>query len=756
MVQVIISSKHSNKLKYELNDLTKHAAILGTTGSGKTVMCKVLIEEALLKGIPVIAIDPKGDISSLGIHHEKYDFRPFLSSAKAKKTAEKYFKIHEEKSPKFSHQVNIFTPKSSVGRQVSLMPNLSCPKNFNKIKDSDASTISSLIDPISDSITGLAGIKSNKDKVQTLLSQIILDSWSNGKDLDVDLLIQKLISPDFEHIGSLSLEDFLKEKDRMKAASSINLLLSSPSKKVWSEGEPLSSKNMLKKFNLSVFDLRFCSSQDEKQFVVEQILQDLYKFLLEQGGSSSLKYILYIDELAGLLPPPPSSPVSKKLLETLIRQARAFGLGIIVATQNPGDIDYKILGNIGSRFIGKLRTDNDIEKVASATDNKPSELKATLSKLKIGDFFLNNAVRNKNSLFNTRFTYTLHEGPLKEQEIRWLNDSKLKPSVSGSLSINIKKNISKKTRKTSDIDLSGLSVTRRGRRAQSTKSVIERKDLQKSRKNLKELIASVKKYSDSLLMNVALSKSQATIYTPHLKITIEPKPYKGNELKIQGPYLFDLTSKAIPVGNYLSRKTWSRFVPEDIELEKPKASVKQVFDYAMKDSKQNLKADFFESKMTSEAALDQDSLIEKNTLYLKKLAKPKVERLSVNLSKQLKSLNEKKADINKKIRMFKIKSAKNTAHRTIKKIFANKKLSDKTKEMKYWEKRIKELRRESSLIDKRISQKNSKYKDDVKKINDVIFEKARTQITRRKYLPKNKDLVVRATILLVPKRVNKA
>jgi hypothetical protein len=755
MVQVIINSKDSNKIKYELNDLTKHAAILGTTGSGKTVMCKVLIEEALLKGIPIIAIDPKGDISSLGIHNENYDFRPFLSSAKAKKTAEKYFKIHEQKAPRFNHQVNVFTPKSNVGRQVSLMPNLTCPKNFNKIKDSDASTISALIDPISDSIVGLAGIKSNKDKVQTLLSQIILNSWSRGKDLNVDLLIQNLISPDFDHLGSLSLEDFLKEKDRMKAASSINLLLSSPSKKVWSEGEPLSSKNLLKKSNLSVFDLRFCSSQDEKQFVVEQILQDLYKFLLEQGGSSKLKYILYIDELAGLLPPPPSNPVSKKLLETLIRQARAFGLGIIVATQNPGDIDYKILGNIGSRFIGKLRTDNDVEKVASATDNKPSELKATLSKLKTGDFFLNNAVRNKNSLFNTRFTYSFHEGPLKEQEIRWLNNPKLKPSFSGSLNINFKKGSLKKSKMRNDVDLSNLSVTRRGRRAQSTKSVIERKDLQKSRKNLKELVALVKKYSDSLLMNVALSKSQAITYTPHLKITIEPKPYKGNELKIQGPYLFDLTSKAIPVGNYLSRRTWSRFVPEDIEIEKSKASIKQVVDYAIKDSKQNLKSDFFESKMINNASLDQDSLVEKNTAYLKNLAKPKIERMSENLSKQIKSLNEKKSDINKKIRTFKLKSAKNTAHRAIKKIFASKKLADKTKEMKYWDKRIRELRQESSLLDRRISQKNSKYKDDLKKINDIIFEKARTQITRRKYLPKNKDLVVRATILLVPKRVNK-
>jgi hypothetical protein len=440
MVSIIIGSKDSKDIKYEINDLTKHAAVLGTTGSGKTVMCKVLIEEALLKGIPVIAIDPKGDISGLGIHSKDFDFRPFLSKSKAESVAKKYFSSHKVKPPLFAHKTIVFTPKSKAGKQISLMPDLSCPKNFSKIKE-DNSVVSALVEPISDSLVSLAGITSNKDKVQTLISQIILDSWSSSKDLSINSLIKQLISPQFSSIGSLNLEDFMKEKDRMKAASSINLLLSSPSKKVWSEGSPLSSSDMLKKGSLNIFDLRFCHSQHEKQFVVEQVLQDLYKFLLEKGGSQNLKYILYIDELAGLLPPPPSNPVSKKLLETLIRQARAFGLGIVVATQNPGDIDYKILGNIGSRFIGKLRTDNDIEKVASATDNKPSELKAVIGSLKTGEFFLNNAVRNKNVKFKTRWLYTLHQGPLKEAEIGWINNPSSIPKPQGSLKVSVSVNV---------------------------------------------------------------------------------------------------------------------------------------------------------------------------------------------------------------------------------------------------------------------------------------------------------------------------
>lgn len=750
MAKIILGKDDNKELKYELNDLTKHAAILGTTGSGKTVMCKVIVEEALLKGIPVIAIDPKGDISSLGIFNKNYDFRPHLPKSKAETISQKYLKNHNTESPLFKHNTKIFTPKSKAGIQVSLMPDLTCPKNFSKIKNYDASTISALVDPISDSLVSLAGIKSNKDKVQTIISQIILDSWSNEKDLDLDSLIKKLITPDFEEVGSLSLEDFLKEKDRLKAASSLNLLLSSPSKKVWSEGTPLDSKEMLKANNLNVFDLRFCHSQQEKQFVVEQVLQNLYKFLLQKGGSTNLRYILYVDELAGLLPPPPSNPMSKKLLEVLIRQGRAFGLGIIVATQNPGDVDYKLFGNIGSRFIGKLRTDNDVEKVASATDNKPSELKSVLAKAKIGDFFLNNAVRNKNHFFKTRWVFTYHEGPLTDKQISWINNVELKPRVEGKLKASVKKKISPEKKNIDD-----YSVIRRGRIAQRDKKIISNVSLQKNRKNLSELIKNIKKEADSVNIKVALGKFQTTIFTPHLRLVVEPKPYKNNNLKIQGPFLFDLTSKAIPLGDYLSKRTWSQFVPEDVNIEKPVGSLKPFFNHALKESKSNLKTTFYESKFANIASSDPDSLVEANVKHLKKLATPRVELLRKKLDKSLKELSEKRTVNNKKIKQLKIKSAKKTASRAVTKLFSKKKLLDETSEMKHWNKRVRELKREVSRIDKQIDKKKKDFEKSMTKIDNTIFDKARTQVKTKVYMPKSKDLVIKATILLLPKKINK-
>ncbi len=753
MTQIILNSKNSNKTKYEINDLTKHAAILGTTGSGKTVMCKVLIEEALKKEIPIIAIDPKGDIGGLGIHNTEYDFRPHLTEAKAKKTAQQYYTQHEEDAPKFKHTTNIYTPKSKAGREIALMPDLTPPKNFNKI-NKDITTITTLIEPLSDSLVSLAGIKTNKEKIQTLITTIIQDAWERDEKINIQTLIKKIITPDIEEIGSLQLEDFLKEKERVKAASALNLLLSSPSKKIWTQGEQLNTKKLLKKNNLNIFDLRFCSTQQEKQFVVEQILQDLYKHLLEQGGTQKLKYILYIDELAGLLPPPPSNPQSKKLLETLIRQARAFGLGIIVATQNPGDIDYKILGNIGTRFIGKLRTDKDIEKVASATDNKQSELKTILAKVKTGDFFLNNSIRNKNTLFQTRWLYTLHEGPLSEKQIQWINYPETKPKITKKLEIKKQQNkTTKRANKTSNTTLN--TTIRRGRRVQDTKKVIEKKELQKTRKNLQELIQQTKKYTDTLKMNIALAKTQTKKYTPHIKITIDTKPYKNKKLPLQGPYTFDLTTKAIPEGNYITKRTWSQFIPEDIEIEKPKTSIKQTYTYAIKDAKQSLKTNFYESKIINEASEDQDEIIQKNTQYLNKLAEPKIERKTQKLNKDIKKIEQEIKENNKKINQLKIKNAKQTAKRTIKKIFANKKLLDKTKEMKYWDMRIKQLKKENDKQRQKINREKQKYEKQIQKLKNTIFEKARTQIKTKIYKPTNKDIKIHTTILLIPRKANK-
>ena len=401
-----LSLEDGKEVNYSLDNLTQHAAVLGTTGSGKTVMCKILIEEALAQGIPVIAIDPKGDIGGLGIISKNFDFRPFVLNPT--KTQQLYYSNFHNPNSITQNKLQeittkIYTPKSSIGLQVSLIPDLAAPKEFKQELEKDSSISASLIEPLSESICQLAGLTTNYDKSMSLISSIILYNWNLNQNLTIESLIKEIINPPFENVGSLGLEDFLKEKDRLKLASSVNLILSSPSKQAWKMGQEINVKKMFQPGNLSIFDLRYSGTLEDKQYAVEQILQGIYRFLLNNGGSDNLKYIIYIDEIAGLLPPPPSSPPCKKSLEILIRQARAFGLGILLATQNPGDIDYKILGNIGTRFIGKLRTDNDITKVATATGVSVNILRNVLTTFKTGDFFFNNSIENKSDKIHSRW-----------------------------------------------------------------------------------------------------------------------------------------------------------------------------------------------------------------------------------------------------------------------------------------------------------------------------------------------------------------
>lgn len=751
MAKIIIGKNQEKTTRYELNELTKHAAILGTTGSGKTVMCKILIEEALQKEIPVIAIDPKGDIGGLGIHNKNYDFRPFLTKNKAQKTANQYVTKHQD-APEFKHETKIYTPKNNAGLQASLIPDLKRPKNYEKINQQEITT---LIEPISHSITNLAGITTNKEKIQTLISEIIIKNWNQKKDLTIQELIQQIINPEIQQLGTLNLEEFIKEKDRQKAASQINLLLTSPSKKIWAQGQPININELYKKNKLTIFDLRYCQNTQEKQFVTEQILQEIYKYLLERGGTNKLKYILYIDELAGLLPPPPSNPTSKKLLETLIRQARAFGLGIIVATQNPGDIDYKILGNIGTRFIGKLRTQNDIEKVASATDNKPAELKQKITNIKTSEFILNNAIKNTNTQFKTRWLYTLHEGPLKEQEIKWINNPETQPKKTDKLIIKQPKKDTKQE-KTKQPYILDNEIILRKQKNKTQKETLTKKIIKKNNttKDLQTLIKQTKKHADETNMNIALTNNPQRIYTPHIKIIITPKPYKNNEIKTY-TQTYDLTTKIIPISNYITKRPWSQYAPETIQIEKPKINTKKIIEQTIKDAKQELKITFYESKITNQANKDQDIIIKENEKYLEELAKPKIQRIKQKTKQKLQIIIEQEKNNKQKIKQYKIKTIKKTTTRAIKKIFTNKKLLDKTKEMKHYEKRIKQLKKEQQKLQTKQNKIKNQEKQQLKKIHETIHKQARKQIKTKKHTLTRKDIHIKALILLIPKKINK-
>lgn len=770
MAKANIGLHNGRKLSFELNTLTKHCVVLGTTGSGKTVMGKVLMEEALQRGIPIIAIDPKGDIGGLGVANRDFDFRPFIGTGlkKSEKTALeykkslKYFGISVEGATKLSKiKTTIYTPKSTAGVSVSLIPDLSAPKNFKKLSEDDPNFIADFVEPVSASVLQLAGVTgSRKEKAQSLISSILVHYWNDQRNMTVERLIQDVIAPPFETIGSLSLEDFLNEKERKKLASAINLLLSSPAKKAWKHGEKLDMKKLMAPSTLSVFDLRFTINNDEKQFVAEQIMQEIYKFLINKGGSQRLKYILYIDELAGLLPPPPANPPSKKLLELLIRQARAFGLGIVVATQSPGDIDYRIIGNIGTRFIGRLRTDRDVEKVATAMDASASKLKSDLSKLKTGDFIYNNAVSNTSKLMKARWLLTYHAGPLKGPQIGWVNDPKTKPKVDGKIKVSAPRVVAVKTKKQTPkkrtytrADTIVKAATIKRTKKKKTKERQELKRMKKtSKQTVTRILQQIRNHADKTQLKVALS--QNTNMVPHLRIVVEPKKVNGINFKLQGPFVFDLTARIIPIHNYLKHVTWSHNVDDDTVIDKPKRSIVKAFQYAIREARHELKTKVYTSTVLKVNSFDRDEIEQKNYQHMIREIVPKYRQLFDKQQKLIKELKENISQNNVKIKKYRTKVKADKATRLIKRVLTKKKIAKSTVQMRFYEKRIRTVEGQNSKLRKRIQITNAEYEKRKKALKDKAFVKAHQCVKRFVYNPSRRDLIVHATLLLVPKRIS--
>jgi hypothetical protein len=755
MARIHIGTAQGKRFFYELNTLNQHGAVIGASGSGKTVMCKVLVEEALMRGIPVIAIDPKGDIPGLGIVDDGFDFRPFVGTRKkAEKIAGDYLsriraqQIEKEGVSRLKDiRINIFTPKSSVGKQLSLIPDLSAPKDFSRLAEEDPAMIADFVEPVSSSIVKLAGISGAvQEKVRSLISQILIHSWKKQEDLTIEELIGQVIEPPFDRVGTLPLDDFISQKEKKKAAAGINLILSSPSKKAWSIGDKLDIEELFSRDTLSVFDLRFCPTAADKQHVAEEIMQKIYKFLLGAGGSSRLRYMLYFDELSGFLPPAPANPPSKRLLELLIRQSRAFGLGILVATQNPGDIDYKVFGNIGTRFIGKLRTDNDIEKVAAGTGLMVSDLRQKISSRKTGEFFLNDSVVNKNTIICSRWLLSYHGGPLKDHEIAWLNDpDKIqKPDDSLDPRIRVIKKKQEKTKphnKSSGED-SRIEVINLGAGSKKKRKKID--------DPIRSLCSAIRKHSDRFYLRCALS--EASGFRPYLKVVVEPKEFRKIKFDMAGPYFFDLTREMVPEYRPLRKYSFSQFQKKEMVIDRPKrGTIRKAVEYATSDARGSLKTEVYESTLTSFSSVNQDKVERFNSDYLKKFLEPKIAQLDRSEKSYKKT---RKGWVNRNSRTIshlhmRIRAVQ--ARHMIRKVIGKDSNLLQSRQITQWKARIGRLAKENSILIKDIMRFMRYTKERKAFYIRKAQEKAARSVRKISYNPSRKDLVVHSYLMLVPK-----
>ena len=438
------------QVNYDPADLTTHAVVTGMTGSGKTGLCIGLLEEAALKGIPAIIIDPKGDLTNLLLHFPDLapqDFQPWIDEDLARRTKQTQELVAAEAAEawrkglsdwnipsdrilalKNAAQFAIFTPGSSAGIPISVLsslaaPNLPWEENREILRERISSTVTALL-----GLVGYEDIDPIRSREHILLSSIFENAWGQGKDVDLHELILKTQSPPIDKLGAFPVDSFFPAKDRMELAMVLNNILASPAFETWREGQPLDIPSMLYTKEghprHSVFYLAHLSDT-ERMFFVTLLLSAVETWMRMQKGATSLRALLYMDEIFGYLPPQ-RNPSSKPLMLRMLKQARAFGLGLLLATQNPVDVDYKALSNAGTWFIGKLQTEQDknrlLDGLESAAGGIPravfDKLISTLGKRV---FILHNIHAKGPEVFQTRWTMNFLAGPLTRTQIPELN-----------------------------------------------------------------------------------------------------------------------------------------------------------------------------------------------------------------------------------------------------------------------------------------------------------------------------------------------
>ncbi|MCT7629189.1 DUF87 domain-containing protein [Aliarcobacter butzleri] len=444
-------------LVYKNKDLLTHAAIIGMTGSGKTGLGISLLEEAAIDNIPSIIIDPKGDMTNLLLTFPSLqgsDFEPWIEEQDAsnnglsvkefaqntanlwKNGLERDFQNASRiEKLKNCADFTIYTPGSDAGVQISILSSFKAP-NKEVVEDNDL--LVSLINSTVSSILSLIEEKSDTtSKESILISSIFMNYFKENKDLTLEELITLIVTPPFSKIGVFDLETFFAQSERLKLALKLNNIIANPSFKTWIEGETLDISNLLYdekgKAKVSIFSIAHLNDS-QRMFFVTLLLNQMVAWMRRQEGTTSLKALLYMDEIFGYFPPN-SNPPSKQPMLTLLKQARSFGIGIILSTQNPVDIDYKGLANIGTWFIGRLQTKQDKEKVidglssANAGNLNKDEVMNLISNLEKRNFILKNINEDGIKIFETRWALSYLKGPISKDGIKKLMSEKKKQNI---------------------------------------------------------------------------------------------------------------------------------------------------------------------------------------------------------------------------------------------------------------------------------------------------------------------------------------
>ncbi|HWR98885.1 MAG TPA: hypothetical protein VN317_10730 [Candidatus Methanoperedens sp.] len=439
-----------NLVLYDSRDLVTHAVCVGMTGSGKTGLCIDLLEEAAIDGVPALVIDPKGDLGNLLLTFPELrgaDFLPWVNEEDARRkgvTPEAYAEAQAAlwtkglaewgqdggriRRLREAAEFAIYTPGSSAGIPLSILKSFEAPE---RAVSEDGDALRERVATTATSLLALVGI--DADPVQSrehiLLSTILDNAWRQGAGLDLAGLIRQIQDPPVQRVGVFDLESFFPSKERFALAMTLNNLLASPGFSAWLEGEPLDIGRLLwtptGKPRVAVVSIAHLSDA-ERMFFVSLLLTQVLGWMRTQSGTTSLRALVYMDEIFGYFPPV-ANPPSKQPLLTLLKQARAFGVGVLLATQNPVDLDYKGLANAGTWLLGRLQTERDKERVLEGLEGAAggarfdrAAMERTLAALGNRVFLMHNVHEDAPVVFESRWAMSYLRGPLTRVQIKQL------------------------------------------------------------------------------------------------------------------------------------------------------------------------------------------------------------------------------------------------------------------------------------------------------------------------------------------------
>jgi hypothetical protein len=431
----------------QASDFTTHGVIVGMTGSGKTGLGLVLVEEALLSGVPALIIDPKGDLTNLALTFPELrpaDFRPWINEADATRAGATPDAFAEQEATRWREglaswgvdpariaalrgtaDITIYTPGSTSGVPLNLVGSLQAPVN------ADAETIGDEVEGFVSGLLGLVDVDADplSSREHILLSNIVAASWTAGRNLDLATLVGQVQQPPVRKLGVFEVDTFFPPKDRTELALRLNGLLASPSFAAWTQGVPFDIDRLLTspdgKPAAAIVTIAHLSDP-ERQFVTSLLLGKLVTWMRRQSGTTDLRALVYMDEVAGYAPPT-AEPPSKKPILTLLKQARAFGVGLVLSTQNPVDLDYKAISNAGTWMIGRLQTERDkarlLEGMTAASGTIDIDAVGdTISGLGKREFVLKRAGVDQPTVFSTRWAMAYLRGPLTREQIASLTE----------------------------------------------------------------------------------------------------------------------------------------------------------------------------------------------------------------------------------------------------------------------------------------------------------------------------------------------